>query len=87
MNTSAPCHSCCFSQTEALLRLSSAPLSIGKMLSLVLFQKTLQRLCEFPVANTTLLGHKGYVEVARATVTFEEWCNHQVPPTWMASET
>ena len=65
-----------FSQTEALHKLSSALLSIGKTLSLVLLQKTLQRFCKLPVVNTILLGRKGCVEVAWATVTLEEWCNH-----------
>lgn len=85
-NTFTLCNTCCFSQTEALHELSSALLSIGKTLSSVFFQKTLQRFCKLPVANTILLGHKGYVEVAWATVTLEEWCNHWMSPTQAAGE-
>lgn len=46
----------------------------------------MQRFWKLPVPNTMSLGCKGYVEVALATVTFEECCNYQVSPTQAASE-
>jgi len=52
MNSFSLCNNCHFSQMEALHKLFSTLPSIGKTLSLVLFQKMLQRFCKLPVANT-----------------------------------
>lgn len=86
MNTFTPCSTCCFSQTEALHKLAPTLPPTGKKLSLMLFQKMLQRFCKLPVANRIPLGHKGYAGVAWAAVTFEEWCNHRMSPTQAAVE-
>lgn len=67
----ALCNTHRFSQTKALHKLSFSLQSIGKMLRLVLSQRTLQRFCKLPAANTILLGPKRYVEAAWATDTYE----------------